>query len=60
MGVVSWQMPFVHVLFLVWPFRGRLAGVSHHLKCLALVIYGYSGYAGHLATDSKWLPFQLI
>jgi len=37
-----------------------LAGVSHHLKCLALAVYYFWDFAGHIATGFKWLPFQLI
>jgi len=39
---------------------GGLAGVLHHLKCLALVVYYSWDYAGHIATGFEWLPFQLI
>jgi len=41
-GLPSWSSST-----LVWPFGGRLAGMSHHLKSLALSIYGSWGYAGH-------------
>jgi len=34
---------------------GRLAGVPHHLTCLALVVYYSWDYAGHIATSFEWL-----
>ena len=43
-----------------WPFWGRLPRVPHHLKYLALVIYGSWCYAGHFATGIKRIPFLLI
>jgi len=35
-------------------------GAQPLLKCLALVIYGSWGYAGHLSIGFQWLPSKLI
>jgi len=53
-----------------WAFSGCLAGVPHHFKCLALVVYslflGLSWtYCNRFQvitfpSDFKWLSFQLI
>jgi len=56
--VSSGYLPSWSSSVLVWPFWGRLAGLPHHLKRLALVICYSWDYAGHLTTGYKWLPFR--